>query len=603
MTALRVEPGFFGPEDRPLAGWLHRPQSASPAALGVVVCNPFGVELLNSHRSLRHFAVAAAERGFPALRFDYYGTGDSAGSSPDPGQVGAWIRSVGYAIDALKAVTGVEHVCLLGLRLGVTLAVAAARQFGEVAAFVGLAPVVSAKSYLREIRVMSLAGTKKTTPQWAVVEPGMEEAGGFDLSAETRADLADLDLLEWEGTPAKRVLLIDRDDMRSNARLADHFQKNGARVDRFAVPGYAKMMVDPHFSVVPDAIIRTTMAWLESDCAPILPRRARRENPTDAPGFRPTACLRLGADACVHESMEFLDSRRILFGIASRRGGNGHLSARPGRAVLLLNSGANHHIGPGRLYVNVARQLAACGDLVVRLDLSGIGESLPRDGEPENVVYSDRANEDVAAAVDYVRARFGDVECIAVGICSGAYHSFKAAVAGVPLDAFVAINPLTFFWKEGMPLDEGAFRLIAEARRLQSTAFSTTGLVKVLRGKTNLVSVINVAFQRVLALASSVLRDAARRLNMRLDDDLAAELRAVAERRVRMCFVFSSDDPGRPLLYEQGGSTVSRLARRQALRIELVDGADHTFTQGWAKRRLVELLANGLLRPSGGAGR
>jgi len=53
-------------------------------------------------------------------------------------------------------------------------------------------------------------------------------------------------------------------------------------------------------------------------------------------------------------------------------------SKRPG--IVLVNSGVVHRAGPNRLYVNIARQLAAVGYPVLRFDLSGIGDSSPRIG-------------------------------------------------------------------------------------------------------------------------------------------------------------------------------------------------------------------------------
>src|SRR4029079_18089058 len=142
-------PTFFGPADRPLFGWVHH-APAGAASLGLVVCNPFGYEAICAHRTLRHFAQTAAAAGVPALRFDYDGTGDSAGGDRDPGRVAAWVASVGAAIDALRAATGVGAVCVLGFRFGALLGALAASSRDDVAGFVAIAPVTSGKAYLRE---------------------------------------------------------------------------------------------------------------------------------------------------------------------------------------------------------------------------------------------------------------------------------------------------------------------------------------------------------------------------------------------------------------------------------------------------------------------
>ena len=43
------------------------------------------------------------------LRFDFHGTGDSAGDEREPGRVAAWRRDLGVAIDELRARSGVRE--------------------------------------------------------------------------------------------------------------------------------------------------------------------------------------------------------------------------------------------------------------------------------------------------------------------------------------------------------------------------------------------------------------------------------------------------------------------------------------------------------------
>ena len=48
-------------------------------------------------------------------------------------------------------------------------------------------------------------------------------------------------------------------------------------------------------------------------------------------------------------------------------------------AIVLLNSGLVHKVGPNRLNVKLARMLATMGFPVLRFDLSGIGDSKYRE--------------------------------------------------------------------------------------------------------------------------------------------------------------------------------------------------------------------------------
>ena len=104
----------------------------------------------------------------------------------------------------------------------------------------------------------------------------------------------------------------------------------------------------------------------------------------------------------------------------------------------MLNSGRIDHVGPGRLWVDLARSWAAAGLEVLRVDLSGLGDSPPRPGRPADVVYGPDAVEDVA---DIARAVSPEdpSAVVLMGLCSGAYHSVEAALA-TGARGVVAIN-------------------------------------------------------------------------------------------------------------------------------------------------------------------
>ena len=53
-------------------------------------------------------------------------------------------------------------------------------------------------------------------------------------------------------------------------------------------------------------------------------------------------------------------------------------------------------------------------------------------------------------------------------------------------------------------------------------------------------------------------------------------------------------DPGLELLRTQGGSCVGKLRQRQQLEIQVIGGADHTFTARPVRERLIAVLAAGL---------
>ncbi|MET0892537.1 MAG: hypothetical protein ABWY01_03095 [Pseudoxanthomonas sp.] len=75
------EPFYFGDHPRVLFGLRH-PAGATPRG-AVLVCAPLLQEGIRCQRALWSLCQAVAARGLEALRFDWYGSGDSRGDSLD----------------------------------------------------------------------------------------------------------------------------------------------------------------------------------------------------------------------------------------------------------------------------------------------------------------------------------------------------------------------------------------------------------------------------------------------------------------------------------------------------------------------------------------
>jgi len=379
MSARPVRPLYFGPAERTLFGWLH-PAADNARNIGIVLCSPSGYEAICTHRSYRRFAEAAAARGFPALRFDYDGTGDSAGRGLDADRVGHWLSSITTAIDTLKAQTGVERVCVFGIRVGASLAAKAVQGRTDIHSMIAFAPLVKVNSYLREIRALAMSGDQEPPPPELKIDPELQEAAGFATTPETRKALAAIDLMTFDAAPAAHVLVLERDDLTPGDAWPKRLTTLGAAVEQRQLVGYVDMMRDAHASKVPAQSIDNALDWLTA-----------RDGVAAGPAARPAGTGDAGAaftegSSTVRETAAFLDDERILFGIVSEPSNPG----QPVRdVVVLLNSGTIHHVGPSRLYVAIARRCAARGIGVLRIDLSGVGDSGVRSGEVENAPYAD----------------------------------------------------------------------------------------------------------------------------------------------------------------------------------------------------------------------
>jgi pimeloyl-ACP methyl ester carboxylesterase len=116
----------------------------------------------------------------------------------------------------------------------------------------------------------------------------------------------------------------------------------------------------------------------------------------------------------------------------------------PAPAVLVLNAGVLHRVGPHRLHVALTRRLAALGLPGVRLDLGGIGDST---ATSDAATFRESAVADTRAAMTGLADVLGARRFVIFGICAGADNALATAlvderVAGIVLvDAAVYATP------------------------------------------------------------------------------------------------------------------------------------------------------------------
>lgn len=138
---------YFGLTNRQLFGSYHPPSLTNDRRCGVLICNPTGHEYLRSHWALRHLALQLSRRGYHVLRFDYSGTGDSAGET-DTGNVLHWIEDVETAFDELKNIAGIKKMHILGLRFGAFIALKTCSKLKKLSTLILWDPILSGSHYI-----------------------------------------------------------------------------------------------------------------------------------------------------------------------------------------------------------------------------------------------------------------------------------------------------------------------------------------------------------------------------------------------------------------------------------------------------------------------
>jgi pimeloyl-ACP methyl ester carboxylesterase len=117
------------------------------------------------------------------------------------------------------------------------------------------------------------------------------------------------------------------------------------------------------------------------------------------------------------EQALLLGNRKALVGIIARP------SSPPSNdipAVVILNTGIVHRVGHHRMYVSLSRMLARAGHLVLRFDLSGIGDSEQRNDKLSTI---DSSLADIKEALDFLAATQQASRFVLIGLCSGADHA------------------------------------------------------------------------------------------------------------------------------------------------------------------------------------
>jgi alpha-beta hydrolase superfamily lysophospholipase len=603
-TKLHIEPGqsnayalsealYFGTDEHRLFGWLHRCSREVSPSVGLVVCKPFGYEAICAHRSLRAFAESAAASGVPTLRFDYLGTGDSADIAPEVDQLETWTADVLAAIQELQRLTGVERVCLLGVRFGALVALLAAeRNRSAVAELVLIAPIINGRRFIRELRTTRLAANLEAAPQFDNVQGGGIEVGGFSLSAATLAALVQLDMTNPTSSPAPDIVVIDSSDLPVSRDWTESLSKLGVRTSYQALPGLTQMLVTaPQFGEIPREAIGVTCDWLtqtiKRTSQPINAARLSIANtlPSNTQNIL-TLCVSASSPrSAVTEQPVFFGPETLLFGILTEP----QQGERRRRAVIFLNVGADHHIGASRLYVTLARRWARRGYIVLRMDFAGLGDSGVRNGRPVNEVFPAEAIQDISSAIDYLRRRYDGLDVTLAGLCSGAYHALRAAVAGLQVNRILLINPQNYFWKAGSKVDDLQIAEVVRNPTLyQKRVLSVAAWKRLLTGDVNIVRIVKILVQRPLLALECNLRNMARMLRVHLANDLGWDLETLALRGVQVVFVFARNEPGIDLLKLQAGSSIGRVGT--SCRIHVLEAGDHVFSKSGSRYILEKVL-------------
>jgi pimeloyl-ACP methyl ester carboxylesterase len=184
-----VTPLYFGSSDRRLFGLYESARSPSRNVRAVLFCHAWGTEYVNSYRAVRFAASRLVAAGFCALRFDYYGSGDSEGDSSEA-ELSGLEADIETAMDELRELSQARLIALFGIRLGATLAArVAARAPRAISRLVLWDPIVVGATYVEEL----IAKAPLRGASW---EPSrVDELDGLRVSPAFASEMNAIDLV------------------------------------------------------------------------------------------------------------------------------------------------------------------------------------------------------------------------------------------------------------------------------------------------------------------------------------------------------------------------------------------------------------------------
>jgi pimeloyl-ACP methyl ester carboxylesterase len=216
---------------------------------------------------MRQLAVRLAAAGFHTLRFDFFGTGDSAGEMIDA-DLGGWETDTELAMEELCDIVGTTRVTLIGLRLGATVAATvAARRPGAVDALVLWDPVMSGPDYLRHLESLDAPPPGPRPDRRPAISPAGQtlEIRGFPLTAAMRRDLQSIALDALLAAPVTRTLMLVSERRPSHESLlaAPAGQGAGSLAVEF-MTAVCPWVEDPSsMGVMPVEVIQRIVKWME----------------------------------------------------------------------------------------------------------------------------------------------------------------------------------------------------------------------------------------------------------------------------------------------------------------------------------------------------
>jgi pimeloyl-ACP methyl ester carboxylesterase len=230
-------------------------------------------------------------------------------------------------------------------------------------------------------------------------------------------------------------------------------------------------------------------------------------------------------------------------------------------AVLMLNAGILHRVGPNRLYVTIARELERRGFHVLRFDVWGIGDSQDHLSAGESGTFFD----DTLEAMEMLQRCIGASRFMLMGICMGAKIALEVASRDSRVESLVLM--------EGIYVKSARYHLtrILDPEKWRRVFTGESQMVKKARKRLLGHSAPSRGPQKTDSPGLFLDESLERRMKAKLDRSIA--------RGAKVLLVFRD---GNEIAYNyrlrRTGDDIYAVGLPAGLDVRFVPFADHTFT-------------------------
>lgn len=539
--------------------WHHIPANNDNKTVAIIV-GPVGPEYMHCFRSIKLLSDSIAEAGFHTIRYDPIGMGNSSGSLEDENIWSKWRDTPKALFQHLKEQHNVDNAVLIGLRSGCLIVSECLHDF-PVEAAVFWYPYTRGAAYIRDIELLDSMLYENSK-----IKKGQTlNGGGYPVTQQLKESISKVNLFNQDYTSLTNSLLIMSKEITSKSRLQGILVKQGVTNTTKYLEGLDAMTKQVAISKIPYSNIECIKEWLNSL------RGTSRPTSRDVI-YNPSKNI----NPDYIESIVNINAVRPLFGILTTP-----TEAGVEQIVLIVNTGAAHHVGPNRFHVDAARSLAAKGISTLRIDISNLGDSSNNHEQDSNHPYPSTATEDIETALNFINTKYNSTRITLCGLCSGAHNVFHAALntSNSNIHNIIIINPITFYWKPGQSIfapedqkiniDESYYRkqmfdikkwltLITNPKKMYNTS----------------VFLFTFLANKLKKIYTGIFGSTKSNNKSQLEKDITL----LANKNIAIGLIYSRGDPGHSILMSQAAKTIEAHRSKGLYKSIEIINADHTFS-------------------------